>query len=113
MLGSPSVAEGMVFASSNMRTFYGINAATGGIIWNFTDPSATEFLVSAPIYVNGELWIIDKYSITAVNASTGQTIRSFFTGDELYVSPSTLKAKSMSSLASVTSSFLTLQAAIN
>jgi outer membrane protein assembly factor BamB len=88
MLGSPSVADGMVFASSNMRTFYGIDAATGDIKWNFTDPSATEFLVSAPIYVDGELWIIDKYSITAVNASTGQTIRSFFTGDELYVSPS-------------------------
>jgi outer membrane protein assembly factor BamB len=88
MLGSPSVADGIVFASSNMRTFYGINAASGGIEWNFTDPSATEFLVSAPIYVNGELWIIDKYSITAVNASTGQTMRSFFTGDELYVSPS-------------------------
>jgi outer membrane protein assembly factor BamB len=88
MLGSPSVADGMVFASSNMRTFYGIDAASGDIKWNFTDPSATEFLVSVPIYVDGELWIIDKYSITAVNASTGQTIRSFFTGDELYVAPS-------------------------
>jgi outer membrane protein assembly factor BamB len=88
MLGSPSVADGMVFASSNMRTFYGIDAASGSVMWNFTDPSATEFLVSSPIYVDGELWIIDKYSITAVNASTGETIRSFFTGDELYVSPS-------------------------
>jgi len=88
MLASPSVADDMVFASSNMRTFYGINAATGGILWNFTNPAATEFLVSSPIYVNGELFIIDKYNITSLNASTGQTIRSFFTGDEMYLSPS-------------------------
>ncbi|MEM2098276.1 MAG: PQQ-binding-like beta-propeller repeat protein [Candidatus Bathyarchaeia archaeon] len=88
MLGTPTVAAGMVFATSNMRTYYGINATTGDIMWNFTEPAATEFIVSAPIYVNGELWIIDKYSIAALNASTGQMLRSFFTGDELYVSPS-------------------------
>jgi outer membrane protein assembly factor BamB len=88
MLGSPSVAGGMVFAMSNMRTYYGINAASGDMVWNFTDPAATEFLVTAPIYVDGELYIIDKYDITCVNASTGQIIRSFFTGDELYVAPS-------------------------
>ena len=88
MLASPSVANDMVFASSNMRTFYGINAANGDIIWNFTNPAATEFLVSSPIYVNGELFIIDKFNITSLNASTGQTIRTFFTGDELYLSPS-------------------------
>lgn len=88
MLGSPSVAGGMIYAMSNMRTYYGINAASGDIVWNFTDPAATEFLVTAPIYVDGELYIIDKYDITCVNASTGQLIRSFFTGDELYVAPS-------------------------
>jgi outer membrane protein assembly factor BamB len=88
MLGSPSVADGMVFASSNMRAIYGINAETGEIVWTFTDPAATEFIVSSPIYVNGELFIIDKFDITCVNATNGHVIRSFFTGDELYVSPS-------------------------
>jgi outer membrane protein assembly factor BamB len=88
MLGSPSVANGMVFVSSDLRSFYGINAATGDFVWNFTDPAAMEFIVSSPIYVNGNLYIIDKFSITNLNATNGHTIWDFFTGDELYVSPS-------------------------
>jgi outer membrane protein assembly factor BamB len=88
MMGSPSVAAGMVFASSNLRTYYGINATTGDIVWTFTNPAAMEFIVSSPIYVNGELFIIDKFNIACVNAMNGNTIWSFFTGDELYVSPS-------------------------
>jgi outer membrane protein assembly factor BamB len=87
MMGSPSVAAGMVFASSDLRTYYGINATTGDIIWTFTNPAAMEFIVSSPIYVNGELFIIDKFNIACVNAMNGNTIWSFFTGDELYVSP--------------------------
>jgi len=88
MMGSPSVAAGMVFASSDLRTYYGINATTGDIVWTFTNPAAMEFIVSSPIYVNGELFIIDKFNIACVNAMNGNTIWSFFTGDELYVSPS-------------------------
>ena len=88
MMGSPSVAAGMVFASSDLRTYYGINATTGDIVWTFTNPAAMEFIVSSPIYVNGELFIIDKFNIACVNAMNGHTIWSFFTGDELYVSPS-------------------------
>jgi outer membrane protein assembly factor BamB len=87
MMGSPSVAAGMVFASSDLRTYYGINATTGDIVWAFTNPAAIEFIVSSPIYVNGELFIIDKFNIACVNAMNGNTIWSFFTGDELYVSP--------------------------
>lgn len=88
MMGSPSVAAGMVFTSSNLRTYYGINATTGDIVWTYTNPAAMEFIVSSPIYVNGELFIIDKFNIAKLNAMNGQTIWSFFTGDELYVSPS-------------------------
>lgn len=88
MMGSPSIAAGMVFASSNLRTYYGINASTGDLVWKFTDPAAMEFIVSSPIYVNGALFIIDKFSITCLNATNGNTFWSFFTGDELYVSPS-------------------------
>jgi outer membrane protein assembly factor BamB len=88
MIGSPSVANGMVFASSNLRTYYGINAVTGNIIWTFRDPAAMEFIVSSPIYVNGQLYVIDKFSITSINATNGNTNWSFFTGDELYASPS-------------------------
>ena len=88
MLGSPSVAAGMVFASSNLRSYYGVNATTGDIVWNFTDPAADEFIVSSPIYVNGDLFIIDKFNIACLNATNGHTIWSFYTGDEIYVSPS-------------------------
>ena len=87
MIGSPSVAAGMVFASSDLRTYYGVNATTGDIVWTFSDPAAMEFIVSSPIYVDGEVFIINKFSIASLNATNGNTIWSFFTGDELYVSP--------------------------
>ena len=48
MLGSPSVANGMVFATANIRTYYGINDTTGAIVWTVTDPAATEFVVLCP-----------------------------------------------------------------
>jgi outer membrane protein assembly factor BamB len=88
MLGSPSVAAGMVFAPANLRTYYAINEDTGAYIWNFSDPSATEFIYMAPIYVNGNLYIIDKFSIACLDAATGHQNWSFFTGDELYIAPS-------------------------
>jgi outer membrane protein assembly factor BamB len=88
MLASPSVAAGMVFAVANIRTYYGINETTGAYVWNFTDPSATEFVVLSPIYNDGQIYIIDKYDITSLNAITGKRNWNFFTGDELYISPS-------------------------
>ncbi|MCW4047438.1 MAG: PQQ-binding-like beta-propeller repeat protein [Candidatus Bathyarchaeota archaeon] len=88
MLGSPSVAAGLVFTSSNLRTYYGVNTTTGDIVWKFTNPYASEFIISSPIYVNGELFIIDKFNIACLNASNGNTLWSSFTGDELNVSPS-------------------------
>jgi eukaryotic-like serine/threonine-protein kinase len=85
--GSASVADGMVFTSSNMKEYYGINSTTGEIIWTFRDNNAVEFILSTPIYENGRLFLIDKYSIACINAKTGQTIWSSYTGEELYVSP--------------------------
>jgi outer membrane protein assembly factor BamB len=88
MLGSPSVAAGMVFTSSNLGTYYGVNEITGKIVWTFKDPSASEFIISSPIYVNGQLFIIDKFNLACLNANNGKVIWSYFTGDELTVSPS-------------------------
>ena len=88
MIGTPSVGGGMVFASTDMRTYYGVNAATGDILWTFGDPDAMEFIVSSPIYVTGQLFVIDKFSMTSLNATSGHSNWSFFTGDELYASPS-------------------------
>lgn len=86
MIGSPSVADGMVFVPSDLRTYYAVNAQTGEIVWTFREPDAAEFIVSCPLYVDGDLYIINKYSITTLNAATGEVNWSFFTGDELYTS---------------------------
>lgn len=86
MLGSPSVANGTVFTSTDLRTYYAINAATGEVQWTFRDPDAMEFIASSPIYSNGQVFIIDKFSITSLDAATGHTNWSSFTGDELYTS---------------------------
>jgi outer membrane protein assembly factor BamB len=88
MLGSPSVAAGIVFTSSNLRSYYAVNETTGNIIWTFTNPDATEFIISTPIYVNGHVFVIDKFNVACLNANNGYTIWSYFTGDELTVSPS-------------------------
>ena len=88
MLGSPSVAAGMVFASSNWGAYYAVNTTTGQEVWHFIDTQAIEFIVSSPIYVNGGVVIIDKFDITYLNATNGQKIWNAYTGDELYVSPS-------------------------
>jgi outer membrane protein assembly factor BamB len=88
MLGSPSIAAGMVFASSDWGAYYAVNSSTGQVIWPFIDPVAIEFIVSSPIYANGNLFIIDKFNIACLNAATGKSLWSAYTGDELYVSPS-------------------------
>ena len=89
MLGSPSIAEGMVFASSNWGDYFCFDAETGGLLWRFQNPEAVEFIVSSPIYVNdGTVLLIDKFDLACVDASNGWVIWSKYTGDELYVSPS-------------------------
>jgi outer membrane protein assembly factor BamB len=88
MLGSPSVADGMVFASSDWGAYYAVNETTGKVIWDFINKAAVEFIVSSPIYVNGDLYILDIFNIVCLNATNGHELWSAYTGDELYVSPS-------------------------
>jgi outer membrane protein assembly factor BamB len=88
MLGSPSIADGMVFATSDWGAYYAVNEATGKVIWGFINPVAIEFIVSSPIFVNGHLYIIDIFNIACLNATNGHELWSAYTGDELYVSPS-------------------------
>jgi outer membrane protein assembly factor BamB len=88
MLGSPSVADGKVFASSNWGDYYALDIQTGAELWHFYDDTATEFIVSSPIWVDGVVYLIDKFDLAAVNGTTGSAIWSKYTGDELYVSPS-------------------------
>ena len=88
MQGTPTVADGMVFVSTNVREYYGINAYSGETVWKYTNPAATEFIVSSPIYVDGRLFIVDKFDIACLNAKTGDKLWSAYSGDELYISPS-------------------------
>jgi outer membrane protein assembly factor BamB len=88
MHASPTVGDGMVFASSNTQEYYGIDAATGDIEWTYRDESALEFIICSTIYKDGLLFLIDKFSIVCVDAKTGHSIWSTYLGEELYVSPS-------------------------
>ena len=60
---------------------------------NFTNKDAGEFIYNAPIYVNGQVILIDKFNIASLNATTGKMIWSFYTGDELYVGPTYANGK--------------------
>ena len=89
MLGSPSLAEGYVVASTNWGDYYCFKTDDGTLNWKFTNPSATEFIVSSPIFLSdGTVLLIDKFDLTSVYLSNGWTQWTKYTGDELYVSPS-------------------------
>lgn len=87
MHASPTFANGLVFVASNTIAYYGINATNGAIQWTYKDESAQEFIVCSPVYNDGKVFFVDKFSIVCVNATSGHLIWSTFTGDELYLSP--------------------------
>jgi outer membrane protein assembly factor BamB len=88
MHASPTVADGLVFAASNVKEYYGINVMTGNIVWTYRTSGVGEFIVCSPVYKDGNLFIVDHYSIVCVDATNGHTIWSTYLGEELYVSPS-------------------------
>jgi hypothetical protein len=77
----------MVFAASNKQLYYGINATTGEVLWTFDDPTAEEFIICSPVYNDGQVFLIDGFTIVSVNATNGQELWGSFLGSELYVSP--------------------------
>ncbi|MCW4017211.1 MAG: PQQ-binding-like beta-propeller repeat protein [Candidatus Bathyarchaeota archaeon] len=87
MHASPVVGGGMVFVASDVSAYYAVDAATGKTVWSYKDPEAAEFILCSPIYLDGRLFIVDKFSIVCLNARNGDVIWTCFTGDELYVSP--------------------------
>ncbi len=88
MHGSPTVGGGLVFVSSNTAAYYAVNATTGDIAWEYKNPNAGEFIICSTIYEDGQLFLIDKFSIVNVDTSDGHTIWSAYLGEELYISPS-------------------------
>jgi outer membrane protein assembly factor BamB len=93
MQGTPTVADGKVFVSSNVRDYYALDVDSGETLWTYSNPSAVEFIVSSPIYVDGQLYIIDKFDVACLNATTGEKLWRSYSGDELYVSPSYANGK--------------------
>lgn len=85
---SPVVADGMVFAASNVKQYHGINTETGNIEWTYTTSGVGEFIVCSPAYNDGRLFLVDHYSIVCVDSATGFAVWSTYLGEELYVSPS-------------------------
>ncbi len=87
MMSSPTVADGMVFASSNKLWRYGINATTGEIEWTYTN-IATEFIADTMCYNEGTLYFPDLNYIGAVDATSGESIWTSYLGEILESSPS-------------------------
>ena len=77
LMGSTSVADGIVFTSSNVITYYAVSETTGEILWNFTNKDAGEFIYNAPIYVNGQVILIDKFNIACLNATPEKLFGAF------------------------------------
>jgi len=88
---SPTVAEGMVFVAANKDNYYGINATTGEIEWTYLTSRGTEgvggYLVASMAYHDGELYIVDMFFITALNACNGEVVWKSWLGTELYTTP--------------------------
>ncbi len=90
MHASPTVADGMVFTSTNKVEYYGINATTGNIEWTYRTTKGTEtggFLVGSVAYHEGELFLIDQFFIVCVDAKSGFPVWKSWIGSELYASP--------------------------
>jgi outer membrane protein assembly factor BamB len=86
MQASPTVADGMVFASSNKLERYGVNATTGKILWTYTAINPKNFLVDSMSYNDGELFFTDQFFIACVNATNGGSIWKSWIGSAMYAS---------------------------
>jgi outer membrane protein assembly factor BamB len=88
---SPTVADAMVFIAANKQNYYGVNVTTGEIEWTYVTTEGTEglggYLVASMVYHDSELYIVDMFFITALDANTGEVIWKSWIGTELYTSP--------------------------
>jgi outer membrane protein assembly factor BamB len=88
MQASPTVADGMVFTSSNKLERYGVNAATGEIEWTYRGINPKNFLVDSMAYHDGKLFFVDQFFIACVDARNGNSIWKSWIGSALDASPS-------------------------
>jgi outer membrane protein assembly factor BamB len=79
---APTYADGMVFLRNAFRLNYGIDAATGEILWTYDgqyNPGTPSQLggvlqINAMLYSYGKLYFNDFYGITCLNAKNGSVI---------------------------------------
>jgi outer membrane protein assembly factor BamB len=89
ILGSVALGDGMVFAQGTYRNNYALNATTGAIIWlyqtgnNPGTPEQNQGTGQAGLlYHSGSVYLSDFYSVSCVNATTGNKIWSTYTSRE-------------------------------
>ncbi len=87
MQASPSVADGMVFSSSNKYERYGVDAATGRIVWTYQAVNMKNFQVDSIAYHDGDVFFADQFFMACVNAATGKVIWKSWIGSALNSSP--------------------------
>ncbi|WGM89993.1 MAG: PQQ-binding-like beta-propeller repeat protein [Candidatus Bathyarchaeota archaeon] len=91
MHASPTVGDGLVFVAANKQNYYGINVETGEIEWTYVTTEGTEgiggYLIASPAYYEGQVYVVDMFFITALDANNGEVIWKSWIGTELYTTP--------------------------
>ena len=91
MHASPTVADGLVFAAANKGKYYAVDAASGEIEWVYNVTRGTEssggFLVGSMAYHDGQLFVVDQFFVTCLDAEDGMPLWKSWLGGEIYVSP--------------------------
>ena len=86
MHGSPVVADGGVFVSSNRGAYYGINSSTGNITWTYALTQSGSF-ADSPLYADGKLFLNDGSLLVCLNPDSGQPIWRVSQNITSFVSP--------------------------
>ncbi|MFZ7137821.1 MAG: PQQ-binding-like beta-propeller repeat protein [archaeon] len=91
MHASPTVGDDMVFVAANKQNYYGISIETGEIEWTYVTTEGTEgiggYLIASPAYHDGQVYVVDMFFITALDATNGEVIWKSWIGTELYTTP--------------------------
>jgi outer membrane protein assembly factor BamB len=91
MHASPTVGDGMVFVAANKQNYYGIDTETGEIQWTYVTTEGTEgiggYLIASPAYHDGQVYVVDMFFITALDATNGEVDWKSWIGTELYTTP--------------------------
>lgn len=91
MHASPAIGEGMVFVAANKQNYYGVDMESGEIEWTYVTTEGTEgiggYLIASPAYHEGQVYVVDMFFITALDATNGEVVWKSWIGTELYTTP--------------------------